>query len=208
MNQFFTVPLEVIRTAIVSWWDNWSTWVLLGLLWLLSWITIVLGPPATFGIYHFANEATEAEAPNIRVFFEGIKRYFLVSWSWFLLTCLLLYIVIVNINFYTGFGKSWAGFLQGFFIIIGLLWIGIQSFTIPFLMLQENKSILKALRNSVVVALTTPAYTLVIWLVYAVSVVLSVILLIPLFLGVQGLVAMIGCQAIHERVDTFEKQKR
>lgn len=202
------IPFRTLREAIINWWDAWVNWVVIGLVWMLCWLTIVLGPPATFSLYHLAHRSITGEAPDARNMFEGGKLYFLKSWGWFLSIVFVVAIVVGNIYFYTGIAQTWAVFLRSIIAIIGIIWLGLQFYALPFFMIQESKSILMAWRNSSITALTSLGYTLMIWLAIGVIIIPCIITLIPFFLGAPALIAVIGSQAIHDQVALLRSSER
>jgi len=60
------VSLRVVMQAFSDWWDDWVNMVVINLVWALCWLTIVLGPPATFGLYHVTNRLVEGQAVELR----------------------------------------------------------------------------------------------------------------------------------------------
>ncbi len=45
----FPAVLRVIGRSIVDWWDSWLDMVLVTIVWFVAQITVIFGPPATFG---------------------------------------------------------------------------------------------------------------------------------------------------------------
>ncbi len=93
---------------------------------------------------------------------------------------------------------------KSFFSPLGLLWLGVQFYALPYFMLQEEKSLRTAWRNGIFTILAAPVYTLILWIFGVLIVVLSVGTVIPLFLGVPGIIVVLGSQAVTERLITFE----
>lgn len=100
------VSLRVVAQAFSDWWDDWVNMVVINLVWALCWLTIVLGPPATFGLYHVTNGLVEGQAVELRGMLEGIRRYFLHSWTWMLLNLVAAVVVWLNIGFYLQIGRA------------------------------------------------------------------------------------------------------
>jgi hypothetical protein len=200
----FYRPFRVIKGALVQWWDDWNSWLVLILVWLLCWFTIVFGPPATFGIYFLANRAVQGHAPDLRGLGEALRRYFVRSWAWVLTNLAVMVIFLVNVLFYGHMQQVWAFFLRGLFTFFGFAWLGIQLYALPFIMLQEKDSLLLAWKNGVYTAVASPGFAALIWLVSFLIIALCFLTLIPFMLGLPGLIAVIGVHAVNERLVAFK----
>jgi uncharacterized membrane protein YesL len=194
----------VILHSIRDWWDEWVFLAFLNFIWLLCWLTIILGPPATFGLYRFGNRLAYGENIGFKGFLNGGRRYFLLSWLWMLMNLVVIFIIIANIWFYTALEPFWADFLQIFFILLGVLWLVVQFYALPYIMEQEVKHLGIAYRNGLYTAMAAPGYTFVIFGLAALIAVLCIVLIVPLFVGVPSLIVVLGNRAIRERITTFK----
>ena len=197
------VPLQVVVQALSDWWDDWINMALISLIWLLCWVTIVLGPPATFGLYYVTNQLAHGRSLGLRGLVEGGKRYFAKSWLWMLLNLLVALVLAVNIWFYGQFDADWAGIVRAFPLFLGLAWLVVQFYALPYLMEQKDESLKLALRNGLFTLLAAPGYTAVVAGLAALAAVLSVLLVAPVFLGVPCLIAALGTRAVRERLETY-----
>ncbi len=197
------VPLQVIAWALSDWWDDWVNMALISLAWLLCWVTIVLGPPATFGLYYVTNQLAHGRSLGLSGFVEGGKRYFLKSWLWMLLNLLVAAAVGTNIWFYGQFDADWAVIVRVFPPFLGLAWLAVQFYALPYLMEQKEESLKLALRNGLFTFLAAPGYTAVVAGLAALVAVLSVVVVAPLFLGGPCLIAALGNRAVRERLETY-----
>jgi uncharacterized membrane protein YesL len=202
------VPLQVIGQALRDWWDDWVNMALISLAWLLCWATVVLGPPATFGLYYVTNRLAHGRSLGLRGFIEGGKQYFAKSWLWMLLNLVVAVVLVVNIWFYGQLDADWAAIVQIFPLFLGLAWLVVQFYALPYLMEQKEKSLKLALRNGLLTFLAAPGYTAVVAGVAALLAILSVWLVAPLFLGSPCLIAALGNRAVRERLETYGVQER
>jgi uncharacterized membrane protein YesL len=202
------VPLQVVVQALRDWWDDWINMAIIGLIWCVCWFTVVLGPPATFGLYYVTNQLAHGRSLGIRGFLEGGRHYFLKSWLWMLLNLVVAVVSVVNIWFYGQLDADWAAIVQVILLFLGLTWLVVQFYALPYLMEQEKESLKLALRNGLFTFLAAPGYTAVLAGLAALIAVLSVLLVAPLLLGAPCLIAALGNRAVRERVETYRVRER
>jgi uncharacterized membrane protein YesL len=200
--------LRVIAQALSDWWDDWVNLVVINLIWVACWITVVLGPPATLGLYYVANRLAYGESLGPRGLLEGGRRYFLQSGLWMMLNLVVMAILVGNLTFYAALTATWADWLMALFILLGLAWLIIQFYTLAYLMEQERKHLRLALRNALFTAVAAPGYTLVVAGFATLVIALSAGLVFPLFLGGPCLIAMLGNHAVRERLETYRVRER
>jgi uncharacterized membrane protein YesL len=177
--------------------------IALTLIWIVSWFTIVLGPPTTFGVYYVIRQILSRESPGLRALIDGSKIYFLKSWAWMLTNLVLAYILYANQAFYGQIENSWAEVFKIASLAVYLLWLVLQFYTLPYLILQEKKSLFQAWRNGLFTVLAYPIYTFVLILLTVLILVISILTIIPVLLGMPVLVVFIGSQAVTERVSNL-----
>jgi uncharacterized membrane protein YesL len=199
---------RVVGQAVLDWWDDWVQMAVIGSVWVLCWLTIVLGPPATLGLAYVGHRLAYGESLGSSGLLTGGRRYFLAAWRWMGLDVLVILLVIVNVGFYGQFDTLGSHLVQWAFILAGVLWGVVQFYALPYLMEQEDKSWRIALRNGLFTALAAPGYTLVVAGAAALVATVSIILIVPLFLGAPALVAVLGGRAVRERLATYQVRER
>ncbi len=125
-----------------------------------------------------------------------------------LVNVVVVFLVVVNFQFYGGFEQDLAAILQGVVGLIGILWIAVQFYALPYFMLQETKSLRMAWKNAFLTILASPFFSLVIYIAIILILIPCFITIVPLMLGVQGLIAVIGCTAVNDRVTVFGIRER
>mgnify|MGYP005851036913 CR=1 FL=1 len=199
-------PLSVIRQTFVDWYNAMLSLALLNLLWLLSLVTVVLFPPATAALYAVANELARGESSGFSEFIEAGRRYFIKSWIWALMNVAVLLVIWSNIVFYGQQGTDLAIIVQTFFVILGVYWLVMQVLYFwPLMMEQSEKRVLMALRNSVLVMLASPVFTLVLVVFVVVLLVLSVVFVLPMGVMTIAVIALVGNHAVRNRLIAFGK---
>ena len=195
--------LRVIGRSVVDWWDGWLDMVLVIIVWVFAQVTVVLGPPATFGLYSVAHSMINGESQGVRGMISGGRKYFWKAWIWGLFNILGVVTLIVNFNFYGAVQANWGVYVQGIMIVLGFLWFATQFYALPFFMEQESKSIKVALRNGILTTLAAPFFTLMLAIPVVLVVGVSGVFVIPLFLGLPGLIPFLGLRAMYNRLETF-----
>jgi uncharacterized membrane protein YesL len=193
--------LQVIQEAIAEAWYSWLVLMILNFLFALCWVTIVLGPPATFGLYYAVHSLATTNSTNWREFVEGAKRYALKSWLWMLANIAVILTLRVSIDFYSRMVET--AVLLMLTLVIGALWFCVQFYAVPYFMEQENKQLRLAFRNALLTLLASPLYTLVLLLFVGFLLWISLSLPILLIIGVPALIAMLGTRSVRERLTTF-----
>jgi uncharacterized membrane protein YesL len=202
------ITIKVIKWSIRSWWDELTTLAVVNMAVVLCWITIVLGPPATMGMVYLSHALVNGESLGLSGLVEGGRKYFWKGWLWALLNLFVGVILWSNMVFYSQLDIIWLQGVPLMMVILGIVWIILQFYTLPFLMLQEDKSLKNALRNAYVISALNPGYTLVIFSFALLVVVLSVLIMLPLFLGALPLLSILGVQATRDRVDDYKKRQK
>jgi uncharacterized membrane protein YesL len=199
----FPASLRVIGRSIVDWWDGWMDMVLVTAVWFFAQLTIVLGPPATFGAYYVVYNMVNGEALGVRGLIEGAKKYFWKSLLWGLLNLFVLITVGVNFQFYGSIDAIWGFYLQVFIAMLGVFWLATNFYALPYFMEQDVKKLRIALKNGMLTTLAAPFFTIVLMIMGAIVLLLSFGFVIPLFLGLPGLIPMMGYRAMYDRLVAF-----
>ena len=87
----------------------------------------------------------------------------------------------------------------------GLLWLAMQLYVWPFLLVQEDQRLRIAFKNAAFLALASPLYTLTLLAGAALATVLSLAAIAPLALFLISFLALLGNRAVLERLQTFGK---
>jgi uncharacterized membrane protein YesL len=200
--------LHVVANAIRDWYDDWINLFLINVLLLLAWLTVVLGPPVTFGLYHVTNQLAHGRSGGPRDLLAAAWRYFGQSWLWMAINLVAAVLLFVNYVFYRQVTSTWSLAVQAIFLALALLWLVVQFYTVPYLMEQEKKSLKIALRNGLFTSLAAPAYTFVLVGLAGLVIALSLVFVLPLALASPCLVACLGNRAVIDRIETFGVRER
>lgn len=196
-------PFRVIWTALVDWWDGWLDMVLVSAVWFVAQLTIVLGPPATFGVYYVVHNMINGEATGVKGLIQGARKYFGKALIWGVLNLLVIIMLWVNIQFYSSLQAIWGFYLLIIVLMIALLWFSTQFYALPYFMEQDIKKLRIALKNGILTTMAAPFFTFVLMLLAVIVVVLSIGFIIPLFLGLLAIIPFLGFRAMYNRLEKF-----
>lgn len=142
-------------------WLNWALpLVAINIIAVLLSLTVVLLPPALVALYVVAWRAYQGEAPQVGMFWQAMRRWWLASWLWALVTLLLVLAFVAATFFYSQQPGVLATIMQvgnhAVSIFAGL----VQFFFWPYMVMQEQPRALVAVRNAIFTILGDPFYTL------------------------------------------------
>jgi uncharacterized membrane protein YesL len=200
-------PFRMIWDTLKAWWEGWTGLWLLGLVWVLCWMTLVLGPPATFGFFYSARWLIAEGDINWKHFYRMTIKHFLASWLWFLAYLLVLFLVYSNYVFYDSLANAAGSFLRVLALVVGFLWTAVQFYALPYYVLLEKKSLWIAWKNGLFTILASPIFSLVLWVVLAVLLFFH-LTIFPIFLAGPGLVVLLASMAVENRIQKFGIRER
>lgn len=199
--------LRVIGRAFRDWWDGWLDMVMMSAVWFFAQLTIVLGPVATFGVYYSLHSGINGQSLGARGVIEGGRKYFWKALLWGVINLLAVVIFWVNLNFYANIQATWGLYLLMFIVLLIFLWVGTNFYGLAYFFEQDVKSLKVALRNGILTTLASPLYTLIILIPVALIVGASIVIILPLFLGMPAFIPVLGLRAVSERLETFGLRK-
>ncbi len=208
MSLRFPSALRVIGRSFTDWWDSWLDLVGVVLLWFVAQFTIILGPPATLGLYYVAHSLVNGESLGARGLLEGGRRYFWKSWLWALLNLLFFAALSVNFRFYGSFSGEWAFYIQIVLALIGWTWVVVQIFALPYMVEIPTLNLFRALRNGLFTGLASPVFSFILFLFTVIALALSLGLVLPLLFGLPILVPLAGVRALYDRLETYGLKAR
>jgi hypothetical protein len=189
-------------------WDAWADLLVANLLWLLLTALVVTAPPALAGLYYATNEAAHRRAGGWSAFFEGFRRLFWLGWRWALLNLVAIAGLVANLVFYRGIDAGWAAWAQGIYIGLAAIWFALQVYTFPLLLEQSDRRLLVALRNSLVLYLKQPRFSLATTLMLALFLAASTYLKVPWLLFTASLSAFIANRSVLIMLDRIQPGAR
>jgi len=196
--------VKAFAKSTVDWYDSWLDMTIIGILWLVAQVTVILGPPATFGVYYVVNLMIRTgENLGIKGVIQGARTYFLKSWGWGALSLLVGVIAVVNFMFYTSIDTTFGLVARILVIVVVALWLMVQFYTVPFFMAMEQENIFLALRNSFFLMMASLPYTLGLMIFVVLIIGLSTAFIIPAFLGLVMLIPVMATRSLYDRLEAY-----
>jgi uncharacterized membrane protein YesL len=133
-------------------------------------------PPATAGLYFVTNRLAHDRVGSVAHIVEGARRYSAKAWLFGLINLGVSVIGFTNFQFYNSYDAPWMVVVRAVWAAILITWGWSQLYAFPLLIEQEQPSVVLALRNSLVLAFTSPALTIMLT-----AIVISLILVLLVF---------------------------
>lgn len=148
----------------------------LNLIWFVLCLPIVTIFPALGGLYYAVLQMNQEGGADGSTVWEGFKKHGWLSVRWGLLVYGVGAVLLVNICFYLNQTQARALYAVAVTVVLLILWVTINQFSFPLLLLQEEQKIFLAIRNGAVISMRQPLMALKVMalslLISAVSVVL------------------------------------
>lgn len=185
-----------------TWLDLWTVLVC-NIVWLISVLLVIPGPPVTLALFYYANQTVHEETVNVSDFFKAITRFWWTGWRWGILNLIVLAVLVGDVFLTSYQGQTQAAmFLSGLYCTVVAFWLLLQIFTLPFILEQEKPSVLQALRNGVMLIGKNPLFSLSFLFLLLFTLALGVIaFMLSVALG-GALVAFAGNRAVLNQLET------
>jgi uncharacterized membrane protein YesL len=165
---------KIIRAGLGDIWYDVFTVAVVNLIWLVSQVLIIPGPPATLALFFYGNRLAHEETADLKDFLRAWRNSWSTGWRWGALNLFLIVILIGDIALTGRLGQA-TGFrlIQGFYLAALLVWSLVQLYALPMLFEQKEPSLRLALRNGAAMLANNPVFSLS----------LAVLLFLTLLLG-------------------------
>jgi uncharacterized membrane protein YesL len=179
-----------------------SSLVLVNVIWFVFTALIVTAFPALGGLYYATNAQAHGKPADWRLFMEGFRAYFWLSWRWGILNVAVVGVLVGNVLFYGQVTAEWAVVGRALAGALLALWTVLQMFAWPLLMEQEDRRVRVALRNSAVILIRQPVLSLSVAAALALVALASVLVIRPAVVFISAsLIAYMGNKAVIRAID-------
>lgn len=194
--------LRVIGRSLKDLGSDYFTTAVCSLVWLVSQLLVIPGPPATMALFYLANQMAHEEIVDPRDFLRAMPRYFWLGWRWGAVNLIVLAILWGDLYFTGQLNESpLTRILQGVYLTLLVIWLMVQLLSLPFLFEQVSPSLRQGWRNGLVLLTKNPLFSFGV----ALATLLLLIIGVPLFLislAVGALfIALVGNHAVLDRLE-------
>jgi uncharacterized membrane protein YesL len=174
--------------------------IVLNVTWVLFSLPVITLPAATLALAHSIRIMVVDETNySWKIFLEGFKRYLFSSWRWFFPTILLPVIFIYNLLFFAVENYALSVGIQAANIVMLMIWFVLQTFTLPFLVEQEQPVMRVALLNGIRLLYQKPGMYWFTSIFLWVFLTFSIVLITPIFIvsNAFGLFIVMYCVQVY-----------
>ncbi len=134
--------------------------ILINLIWFVCSLPLITALPALGGLFHATNRLARGGGGNWRLFWEGFREHFWLSWRWGLVNLAVFAMLGLSLQFYSQVELPALRSLRWLMVAAIAIWGELQLFTFPLLLEQADRRFLTATRNSAVLFLRRPGIAL------------------------------------------------
>ncbi|MBI5961319.1 MAG: DUF624 domain-containing protein [Chloroflexi bacterium] len=197
--------LDVFWETLRDWYNGMVGLAVMNFVWLILSLTVILLPPATAGMVVVTNSLAHGTGAHFSDFWSAMRRYAWTSYQWALVNITVGGIFAVCFSFYGAAGSVLGISMQALFAAAGLVWIAAQFYLWPFLIEQDNKRLRLALKNALFLTLANPLYTFILLGAAALTLVISLLTILPIAVFVTSFISLLGSRAVIERLTAYGK---
>ena len=145
-----------LKEKFFNFYYNAVPYFTLNLIWCALSLPVVTIFPALGGLYYAVLQMSQEGSADGGTVWEGFKKHWWLSLRWGLLVYGVEAVLVLNIWFYLNLDQSWAIFALFGAVVFLILWIAMNQFSFPLLLMQEEKKIFLAIRNGFIVVMRKP----------------------------------------------------
>lgn len=163
--------------------------VLMSIAWWVGMIPIVTIPMVIMGMHSASNRLANYRRVDNSFFWGGMRTHIGKGWLLFLASVLIPAAILFNIWFYLN-SEGWLAFIGFAWAWLLLLVLMTGQYLFPLIWQQDDPDVRLALRNSLLLALRYPLYSIFMLLFQLVLLAISAGLTLPLVLLYPGMIAL------------------
>lgn len=192
---------NVIKQSAIDLWDEMLYLIIFNIICLIGILLIIPGPFVTFGLYGLAYDVGQGRGIKFSTFFVHARRLWKQAYLWGGINLVVLLMLGLNLNFYSGIEAEWARIAQVVVFSVTFFWIMLQLVMLPLYPRLIEPGFKLALRNAAVVIGRYPL--MVFALAVMVALVWGLTLIFPpvVFLGALAITAVVCNRVVGALVD-------
>ena len=190
--------MTLVRRTFVLWWRELILLTFFNVVWFVLQLLVITGPPATAAMYVIARRVVEEEFITPGDMYSALRQVFWPAWKWGAVN--LIIVGTIGLNFWSYWGVEGQGWtiMRLLWGMIAFIWFSLNLFYWPFWLAQSDRRMLNTYRNSLVLLLKMPLFSLILTAISAFLIMASVMLSLPLVAVLMAWLALIGVLTVDE----------
>jgi uncharacterized membrane protein YesL len=152
------------------------------------------------GLVRLASDTHNAPTISIEEFWAGFRAGFLRGLVLLALTALLVMVVLFNWRNFSLENQLLLAMLRSLWVFLLAAWFCILLYVFPLLEQMERPNVLLGLRNAGLMLLKNPLFSLGLFVISLLFIIISVVTVIPVALILPGMLACITDSAVRDRL--------
>lgn len=188
--------------ALLILWRSLKNWgrcapvlISLNVLWLVSLPTVALWPLITAALMLAANRIAYGQPVRWRDLLDGMRIYGWVSLRWGVITTAAVGLIYWNDQF--------SPCVRVTLLFLAWGWLILQLYLWPFLLEQQQKRLVNAVRNSLLLSIAAPAYTISLLFYVGTIFMIFLSLYTPSALFLLSYLALVGNFTVIEHLNAY-----
>lgn len=170
--------------------------------WLALSATVMLWPPATIGLIVLAASLAQGTIPRPLALLRVVRRHLAASYGWGVVNGAVLALVYALDHPDPAAVQVTPG--QEIALKLGAaLWLGLQLYALPLLLVQRRGGMIGAWRSALLLALSAPLFTALVFAAAALGASAALAMPVPLALFLPGALALLGAWAVAHRLSAY-----
>lgn len=198
--------LRTLRAALSAWYYDLFVLIGVNLAWLILSLLILPLGPATAGLYYVASQVAKEEPISFGLFWVGFRRLLVKGWQVMFVILLVTFLIAVNIMFYLGFASQVMKIIGIVWVYVFIFWAIVLVYPFAVLMEMEKATLFTVFRNSVLLALDNPGFSVSMLILTLLVIGLSIVPLglLPFPFGLFSLLAIFQSKGLRLVMDKYK----
>lgn len=174
---------------------------------VLSMLAVIPLGPSTAALVAVSYKISDGRAVKWADYFSAMRQYAVSSWKVMGIWMAVLLFIVLDLFFYSGIANAFGFGMTIFWFYVLVLWFGTLIYVFPLLILQEQFNLRQLARNTFLLTMGRPIFTLItLILLITVVVISSFVPILPVFFTF-GFLAQCSMRATMELVKEAEERR-
>ncbi len=178
------------------------------ILWVVLSLPVITAPAAWAALVKMSFLTQTTPSGSVGDMWEAFRAYLRQGVIMGVVNIILVGVTVYNLAAYWNDNDTVFVVLRGLWFLILAVWLMVQFYMWPLYFAMKQPSLGGALRNAVVMVLLNPGFTLTVWIVVVLLVIVSTGFFVPLLLLTGGALACIATAAVLDRLETAGIRER